>query len=467
MDLTEVCFAGAARQAELLRSRELTSRELVAECLRRIHRHDRELNAFRVVFDTEALAESDAADAKRARGEDAPLLGVPIAVKEDLAIAGLPTTKGTDAVGKVADADSEVVRRLREAGAVIVGRTRMPELGLWPYTESSWAGATRNPWSHDHSPGGSSGGSAAAVAAGLVGGAIGTDGAGSIRIPAAGTGLFGLKPQRGRDQTGPHLLVGSEGHAAGPITRHVRDWALIADQISDSNGAARPPRSSFVAAAAADAGRLRIAVSLRTWGPGIPLTQEVRDVVLDTAHLLGDLGHDVVRLDPEMNDIAGSTAFAARYLHCAAVSQADLDRPRQLDRRTRQVAALGRRLPSTLVRKVIEQGDRVTAHANRVFTGYDLLLTPVLTRPPLRIGEWASWSTVRALLAAARMTTFLPLWNIAGNPAAAIPAGHTNTGLPLAVQLVGRPHDECTVLSVAGQLERARPWADRRPPGFD
>ncbi|MFD9737733.1 amidase [Umezawaea sp. NPDC059074] len=466
MDLTEVCFAGAARQAELLRSGELTSRALVTECLRRIHAHDRDLNAFRVVFDTAALAEADAADATRAAGGDAPLLGVPIAVKEDLAIAGLPTTRGTDAVSTPATADSEVVARLRAAGAVIVGRTRMPELGLWPYTESSWAGVTRNPWSRDHSPGGSSGGSAAAVAAGFVGGAIGTDGAGSIRIPSASTGLFGLKPQRGRVSLAPDEQVWTGLVAAGPLTRHVRDWALIADQILDANGPARPPRTSFTAAAAADPGRLRIAVSLRPWGPGIGISQEVRDVVLDTASLLGDLGHDVVRLDPEFLDVAGSTAFAARYLHCAATGQADLEHPSRLDHRTRQVAALGRRLPAGLVRKVIEQGDRLTTHANRIFTGCDLLLTPVLTRPPLRIGEWSRWSTVRALLAAARMTTFLPLWNIAGNPAASVPAGHTRTGLPLAVQLVGAPHDECTVLSVAGQLERARPWADRRPPAF-
>ncbi|MCS7480517.1 amidase [Umezawaea endophytica] len=466
MDLTEVCFAGAARQAELLRSGELTSRELVAECLRRIHRHDREVNAFRAVFDTAALAEADAADARRAAGGDAALLGVPIAVKEEFAIAGVPTTKGTDAVDTPAARDSEVVARLRAAGAVIVGSTRMPELGLWPYTESSWAGVTRNPWSHDHSPGGSSGGSAAAVAAGFVGGAIASDGAGSIRIPAACTGLYGLKPQRGRVSLAPEDQVWTGLVAAGPITRHVRDWALIADQISDSNGPAHPPRSSFTAAAAADPGRLRIAVSLRPWGPGIPLTQEVRDVVLDTASLLGDLGHDVVRMDPEFNDVAGSTAFAARYLHCAAISRAGVEHPSRLDHRTRQVAALGRRLPAGLVRKVIDQGERLTTHANRIFTGCDLLLTPALTRPPLRIGEWSRWSTIRALLAASRMTTFLPLWNITGNPAAAVPAGHTRDGLPLAVQLVGRPHDECTVLSVSGQLERARPWADRRPPAF-
>jgi amidase len=459
MDLTEVCFTGAARQADMLRSGELSSRELVAECLRRIHRYDRDLNAFRVVFDAEATAQAAEADERLARGENAPLLGVPIAVKEDLAIGGLPTTTGTDAVRTPAPADSEVVRRLRAAGAVVIGRTRMPELGLWPYTESSWAGVTRNPWSRDHTPGGSSGGSAAAVAAGLAGGAIGTDGAGSIRIPSACTGLFGLKPQRDRISLAPESDVWTGMGCAGPITRHVRDWALIADQLADG--------TNFSEAASTEPGRLRIAVSLRPWGPGIPVSEEVRDAVLDTARLLSDLGHDVVREDPEFNGISGPTAFAARYLHCAAKNQRDLELPDRVDQRTRQVAALGRRLPAPLVRYVIADGERLRPHVDRVFGSHDLMLTPVLTRPPLRIGEWSAQSTIRTLLAAARYTTFLPLWNIAGNPAAAVPAGHSRSGLPLAVQLVSRAEDENTVLSVAAQLERARPWADRRPPGFD
>ncbi|GAA0222630.1 amidase [Saccharothrix mutabilis subsp. mutabilis] len=456
MDLTDACFAGAARQAELLRAGELTSRDLVAECLRRIDTHDRRLNAFRLVFADRARADAAEADARRARGEDAPLLGVPVAVKEDLAVAGLPTTNGTAGVEATAAADSEIVRRLRAAGAVVVGRTRMPELGLWPYTESSWAGATRNPWSPEHSPGGSSGGSAAAVAAGLVGAAVGTDGAGSVRIPSACTGLFGLKPHRDHVPLDEQVWTGLV--AAGPITRHVRDAALLLDVLA--------PGHDHTAAATRDPRPLRVAVSLRTWGPGIPIGAEVRDAVLDTASLLADLGHDVVRLDPEMRDVSGSAAFAARYLHCAAVTEATLDRPDRLDPRTRRVAALGRALPRQAVRAALEQGAALTGHANRIFADHDLLLTPVLTRPPLRVAEWRRRPTVAALLAAARMTTFLPLWNIAGNPAAAVPAGHTASGLPLAVQLVGPPHGENTVLAAAGHLERARPWTDRRPPAY-
>ncbi|HEX7305037.1 amidase [Lentzea sp.] len=467
MELTELCFAGVARQAQAVRSGEVTARDLVAEHLRRIDRLDPRLNAFRLVFAEQALADADRLDAS---GEDLPLRGVPIAVKEDIAVAGLPTTQGTNAARTPQPADSEIVRRLRAAGAVVIGRTRMPELGLWPFTESSWAAPTRNPWSLAHSPGGSSGGSAAAVAAGLAAAAIGTDGAGSIRIPAAVTGLFGLKPQRGRVSLSPERERWGGMVVAGPITRTVADWALVADQLHGAAPGdahvAHPPRTSFTEAARTDPGRLRIGVSLRPWGPGIALDGEVRDAVQDTAALLTDLGHDVVRLDPPMRDVVASTQFAVRYLRNAHLARAGTESPNLVEPRTRTAAELGRRLPRGLVRWALKDDASLTAYANRVFGTVDVLLTPALTRPPIRVGEWDGRGVVPALLAAAHYTTFLPLWNITGNPAASVPAGRSSSGLPLAVQLVGRQHDECTLLSVSAQLERARPWADRIPSGL-
>ncbi|SDG67498.1 amidase [Lentzea fradiae] len=468
MELTELCFAGVVRQAQAVRSGEVSARDLVAAHLHRIERVDPRLGAFRVVFAEQALAQAEALDAA---GADLPLRGVPVAVKEDLAVAGLPTTKGTNAAHVPQPRDSAVVRRLRAAGAVVIGRTRMPELGLWPFTESSWAPPTRNPWSLTHSPGGSSGGSAAAVAAGLAAAAIGTDGAGSIRIPAAMTGLFGLKPQRGRVSLAPEPRMWGGLVVAGPLTRTVADWALVADVIHGAEpgdaDAAHPPRTTFTEAARTDPGRLRVGVSLRPWGPGIPVSGEVRDAVLDTAALLTDLGHDVVRLDPPMRELTASTQFAVRYLRTAHLARAGMDLPDLLEPRTRAVAELGRRLPRALTRWATAHDASLTAHADRVFTSVDVLLTPVLTRPPIRVGEWADRSVVTALLAAARYTTFLPLWNITGNPAASVPAGRSAAGLPLAVQLVGRRHDECTLLSVSAQLERARPWAGRVPSGLD
>ncbi|USX54293.1 amidase [Lentzea sp. HUAS12] len=468
-ELSELCFAGVAAQAHAVRSGQVSARELVAEHLRRIERIDPGLNAFRLVFAEQALEEAARLDAHGS--DDLPLRGVPIAVKEDIAIAGLPTTKGTNAARTPQPADSAIVARLRAAGAVVIGRTRMPELGLWPHTESSWAGPTRNPWSPTHSPGGSSGGSAAAVAAGLAAAAIGTDGAGSIRIPSAVTGLFGLKPQRGRVSLSPEPQMLGGLVVAGPITRTVQDWALVADQIRGAAPGdahvAHPPRTSFTQAARTDPGRLRIGVSLRPWGPGITIDGEVRDAVQDTAALLTDLGHDVVRLDPPMRDVTASTRFAVRYLHNAHLARAGMEFPDLVEPRTRAVGELGRRVPRGVARWACGGDADLTAYANRIFTSVDVLLTPVLTRPPIRVGEWDGRGAVTALLAASRYTTFLPLWNITGNPAASVPAGRTSRGLPLAVQLVGRQHDECTLLSVSAQLERARPWADRIPSGLD
>ncbi len=226
-DAADLVFAGIARQAALVRSGQISSRELVEACLGRIARLDPALNAFRVVLGERASAEAAQADARRGAGDERPLLGVPVAVKDVADVAGETTTHGTGAHGPAAVRDSELVRRLRAAGAVIVGKTHTPELALWGFTESATFGVTRNPWSPDRTPGGSSGGSGAAVAAGMVGAASASDGLGSIRIPAACCGLFGLKPQRGRVPLAPDDDHWHGLSVAGVLTRSVLDIAAV------------------------------------------------------------------------------------------------------------------------------------------------------------------------------------------------------------------------------------------------
>src|SRR4051795_2676586 len=247
MDATELAYAGAAQQARLIAAGEVSAREVVGAVLRRIERLDPHLNAFRVVLPERALAEADQADGRRRAGEERPLLGVPVAIKDDTDVAGVPTARGTAASDLTPrPADAEAVRRLRAAGAVIVGKTNVPELMMWPWSEGVSFGAVRNPWALDRTPGGSSGGSGAAVAAALCGVALGTDGAGSIRIPAAFCGVFGVKPQRGRVPLEPGPSDDWHGlNVAGPLARTVADAALFLDAVADA-----APEGGFAAAAA-------------------------------------------------------------------------------------------------------------------------------------------------------------------------------------------------------------------------
>ncbi|HEY4453092.1 MAG TPA: amidase [Pseudonocardiaceae bacterium] len=454
MDLSDVCFAGVVEQARLLDAKDISARELVAAYLARIEVANPWLRAYRDVFAEQALADAKRADDRRAHGETAPLLGIPLAIKEDQDIAGWPTTNGTAAVTKVAEHDNAPVAALRSAGAVFLGRTRAPELCLVPFTESGHGGATRNPWSLAHSPGGSSGGSAAAVAAGLAAGALGSDGGGSIRVPASVTSLYGLKPQRDRVSLAPRREVWHGFSVVGPITRTVADAALLTDVLAGT--------TEFAAIAAPE--KLRIAVSLRSWPVGVPVKPEVEAAVRNTATLLAELGHEVVFRDLRVPDPLSLLAFTPRYLDAAATGRAELDEPDRLDPLIRQITRVGRWMRPSLLAASERMGAKITAAAEAFFRDVDLMLTPVTARLPLHIGEWATRSMVTATLPVQRYVSFAALWNVTGQPAASVPAGFTPEGLPLAVQLVGRAHDEATILAVSQQLETARPWADRRPP---
>jgi amidase len=479
MDASEIAFAGIARQAELIAEGELSSRELVELCLGRIERTQPRLNAFRVVFAERALMEADQADARRGAGDarraqdgerlaQRPLLGVPIAVKDDIDVAGEVTAFGTNAHGGPARADAEVVRRLRTAGAVIVGKTNVPELCIWPFTESATFGATRNPWDLQRAPGGSSGGSAAAVAAGLVGAALGSDGAGSIRIPAAWCGLFGLKPQRGCVPLAPRPRAWLGLSVNGVLTRRVADTALFHDVASGPSevdlDSAPPPAVSFSQAAATPPQRLRIAFSTRL-PPGVvtKLDGDAERALAETVELLRSLGHEVSERDPDYG-LGTLTALIPRYVRGVRDDARAMPHPERLERRTRGMARLGELVSPRLLERVLAGEAEFARRLNRVFDDHDVLITPATATPPPAIGRLHGRGALWTLNAVAGMVPYNGVWNVTGQPAASVPAGFGADGLPRAVQLVARANDETTLLSLAGQIEAERPWAQHRPP---
>jgi len=470
MDATDLAYAGIARQAELIAAGEVSSRELLELYLGRIERLDPALNAFRVVFGERALLEADQADARHAGGGERPLLGVPIAVKDDIDVAGELTTYGTNAVDLPAPADAEVVRRLREAGAVIIGKTNVPELTIWPFTETATFGVTRNPWDRQRAPGGSSGGSAAAVAAGLVGAALGSDGAGSIRIPAAWCGLFGLKPQRGRVSLAPRARAWHGLSVNGVLTRRVVDTALFHDVASGAtevdHDRAPAPAVPFSQSAATAPGRLRIAFS-RRFPVGVisSLDGDAGRALEETVELLRSLGHELSEQDPDYGPGA-IPAVLARYLRGIHDDARSLAHPQRLERRTRAMAAIGGLVPPALVERALAGEAAFTQRLNRVLEDHDVLITPATAKPPPRVGQLQGRGALWTLNAIAGMVPYNGVWNVTGQPAASVPAGFGADGLPLAVQIVGRLNDEATLLSLAGQIEAERPWAQQRPAEF-
>jgi amidase len=449
----ELAFAGVARQAELVRSGAITPRELVETALERIAELDPQLNAFRVVFAEQALLEADEAGLQIGAGGDRRLLGVPIAVKDDTPVAGEPRTLGSSAHGAPEPEDAEFVTRLRAAGAIVIGITRTPELAAWPFTETVAGGITRNPWNLQRTPGGSSGGSSAAVAAALVPGATASDGAGSIRIPAACCGLFGLKVSRGRVPTAPYDTPFGGLSVYGFLTRSVADAALLYEIA-----AGRP----YVTAAQQDPPRLRIALSQRIPpGSTARLDSQWREAAEATAELLRSLGHDVVEREPAIGPVGLNVV--ARYLAGIDEEARGVAHPERLERRTRGLARLGR-VAGPAAARARRNEAKDAARVNAIFEDVDIVLGPTLARSALPIGRYEGRGAAYTLNGVLRWVPFNGLWNHLGNPAAAVPAGVDADGMPLSVQLVGRPDSEQTLFSLSHQLEAARPWADARPP---
>lgn len=473
MDATDLAFAGAARQAELIAAGEVTSRELTEVLLERVARIDPQINAFRVVLAERALEEADAADERRRKAytstgrrrkgsaEPGILNGVPVAIKDDADLAGEPTAWGTSAHGPAKTADAEVVRRLRAEGAVVLGKTHVPEMTAMPYTESTTFGATRNPWHLDRTPGGSSGGTAAAVAAGLVGVGLGSDGGGSIRVPSAFCGLFGIKPQRDRVPLAPHEDAWQGMSVNGPLARTVADAALFLDATTTLPA----PAGGFLAATASEPGALRIALSTST-PPGVfppSLGPDQRRALDETAELLRSLGHTVVEQDVSWPALLWQAMNLRIIRGVADDVAASMPNRHRLERRIRIAAKLGEAIPGSLVRWTRSSEAAMTRQVEAIFDDVDVVLMPMMPRGPFAVGAWQHYGVARLLSEAPRWVAYAAGVNVTGLPACSVPSGFDTDGLPVAVQLLGPNSGEERLLSLAAQLERERPWAQHRP----
>jgi amidase len=461
VDDGELAFAGAAEQVRLLAEGAVTAPALLEIYLERIARLDPQLRSYRVVLAETARQEAEAAQRRLAAGERLPLLGIPVAIKDDVDVAGELTTYGTGAVSTPATRDAEVVARLRAAGAVIIGKTAVPEMMMLPYTESLTFGATHNPWNTALTPGGSSGGSGAAVAAGLAALALGSDGGGSIRIPSGWCGLFGIKPQRDRVPLVPHDDAWCGLSVNGPIARSVKDAAIFLDATTTMP----VPDGGFVGAAAGQPGRLRIALSTKVPPPlVVNIGKEQRAAVAEAGALLRELGHDVVARDPDYPPAAIYANYLPRYFRGIYNDVRTLPHQDRLEKRTRNMARIGSLLSDRRMAKVRAGESALAARIQSIFDDVDVLITPGNATGPSRIGAYQRRGAIASLLLVSRRVPFFEIWNLTGQPAAAVPWSLDRNGVPLAIQLVGRPRDEATLLALAAQIEAARPWAHRRPP---
>ncbi|MCB5164310.1 amidase [Streptomyces bambusae] len=458
--------AGLEETAGALARGELSATEATRRALARIDAAQPVLNAFRIVRHEAALAEAAACDRRLAAGERLPLLGVPVAVKDDMDVAGEPTAFGCPGDFPAKTADGEAVRRLRAAGAVIVGKTNTPELGQWPVTEGPAFGDTRNPWHHGHTPGGSSGGSAAAVAAGMVPAALGSDGAGSVRIPAAWTHLVGIKPQRGRISTWPDPEAFQGITVNGVLARTVADAALLLDAASGQHPGDlhRPPRVAALAAARREPRRLRIALSFRMPFTATPkaLDPAVRAAVERLAGRLEALGHEVVPADPRYGQIG--LTFVPRATGGVREWTARVPDPALLDPRTREAARTGRLLGGAPLRLARRAEGLLHRRIGEIFGRFDVVLTPTTAAPPPPIGHLTGLNALRTDRTMIAACPYAWTWNVLGWPAVNVPAGFSPDRLPLGAQLLGPARSEPLLISLAAQLESDLRWFEHRPP---
>jgi len=471
--MNDIALLDATAQAELVRNKQVKPIELVEATIERIERVNPQINA--VVTPMYDLAR------KAAEGPlpEGPFTGVPFLLK-DLGpmYAGVRQTNGS-AFSKdfIAPIDSELTRRYKQAGLIVVGKTNTPEFGLVPTAESKLLGAARNPWNTGYTTGGSSGGSAAAVAAGIVPIAHANDGGGSIRIPASCCGVFGLKPTRARVPLGPIFGDQMNGltidHA---VTRTVRDSAALLDAVAGPDLGdpywAPPPERPYREEVGADPGRLRIALTTNRFY-GDPLHPDVVAAARDAAKLCEDLGHEVVEDAPPLNGEQLLECFttiweagAAQTVEALAPIVGKAPAPEYFETLTWALYEAGQRVTAARYLNSVTALQQMSRGIAHWMQSYDVWLTPTLGEPPLPLGSFEPTpENARAGFdRAAEFVPFTPIQNATGQPAMSVPLYWNSQGLPVGAHFIGRFGDEATLFRLAAQLEQARPWATRRPP---
>jgi amidase len=471
--VNDLLFRPAGELAAMVRGAEVSAVELVEASLRRIDELDPTINAFTHVAHESALAEARGV----AAGDPRPFAGVPIAIKDNRPVAGMPITLCSSLFGDVVPRhDAFFVRRLREAGFVIVGKTTLPEMGILPTCESRRFGPTSNPWSLDRTPGGSSGGSAAAVAAGMVPIAHGNDGGGSTRIPAACCGLVGLKGARGRVSVGPDagqsFLVND-----GVLTRTVGETAALLDVIAGYEPGdatwAPPPSGSFASAASEQADLLRIGLAFNSPLEGAVLDPVCEAAARDAAALLESLGHTVEEITPPWSEHDLLPDFSRAFGPGIAFSVFIGGRLRgrepvddDVEPLTWEMYKRARAQDTIVYMSALGRLESFGRSIVSFLAPYDAVVTPALASRPLKTGEVHGrgpdhWDHFRR---SGLFTPYTAIINVCGLPAVSLPLFQGDDGLPTGVQLIGRAAGEGPLLALSAQLERALPWADRRAP---
>ena len=467
MDQTELCYLPATQMAQAIANKDLSPVEITQAVLARIEALNPSLNAYWTVTAEHAM------DAAR-RAEDAvvrakplgALHGVPVSFKDSMMTKGVPTTVGATVLAdNVPGQDAPLVARLVAAGAIMLGKTTMPEFAWKAMTDSPLQGVTRNPWNLDYTPGGSTGGGGAQVAAGMGPIAMGTDGGGSIRIPASFAGIYGIKPTFGRVPYFPAPAFDALSHA-GPLTRTVADAALALGAAAGPHAADRlsleAPPADYVGELGKGVKGLKVA-----WSPDLGYARvdaEVVGVTTEAARAFEDLGCHVEEVDPGFGDAAEYYRTIMRVGAAAAVADLLPEWEKDMDPGLVNVARAGMDIPAVDFAKAQVERHRFYDRVRRFFETYDLLLTPTVAVPPFKAGapspkpehglgeDWIDWAP------------FSFPFNLTHVPAASVPAGFTKTGLPIGLQIVGPRFAELTVLQASAAYEEARPWAGGRPP---